>query len=278
MPAFDGKVVAITGAASGLGAATARDFASRGAKLCLSDIDGEGLLRMKEELEARGTEVLTEVVDVSQPSRVEEWCENTYKAMGHVDVLINNAGVAVAGRLEDMTIEDWQWILNINLWGVIHGAHYFYPKMISQGSGHIVNISSAAGMTPLPLLSAYCGTKHAVLAMTRIWRAESAGTGVSFTAVCPGFMSTNISRSMRSCSATNGKSSEEFAGRVDNFMTVGKWDPAKTAAALVKAVERDKAIVRGGFETKFADTLNRLSRPFTDFVLRISCLFTQRWG
>ena len=116
MADFQGKVVAITGGESGLGAATARAFASRGARLALCDIDGEGLRRMKGELEARGSEVYTEVVDVAQSWQVEEFRDNTFKNMGRVDVLVNNAGVACAGRLEDMALEDWQWIMGINLW------------------------------------------------------------------------------------------------------------------------------------------------------------------
>jgi NADP-dependent 3-hydroxy acid dehydrogenase YdfG len=266
---FQGKVVAITGGASGLGAATARAFASRGARLALCDIDGERLRAVKSELESRGCEVITEVVDVAQAWQVEEWCENTYKAMGQVDVLVNNAGVALAGRLEDMTSDDWQWILGINLMGVIHGSRCFYPRMRQRGTGHIVNISSAAGMTPLPMLAAYCGTKSAVLAMTRVWRAE---------AVCPGFMTTNIAKSVRTCSGTRRRSPEAFGQLVDRFFQKGDFDPAKTAEWLVHAVEKNKGIVRGGPETKIADTLNRLSRVLVDAVVRISARVSTRWA
>ena len=277
MKDFQGKVVAITGAASGLGAATARAFAARGARLSLCDIDGEGLRGMKSELEGRGSEVFTEVVDVAQAWQVEEFCENTYKAMGQVDVLVNNAGVACAGTLADMELEDWQWIVGINFWGVIHGTHFFYPRMVQRGSGHIVNISSAAGLAPLPLLAAYCGTKSAILAMTRVWRAEAAPHNVGFTAVCPGFMTTNISKSVRTCTGTRRKTPEEYGQWVDRFFQRGNFDPARTAEMLVKAVEKDKGIVRGGFETKFTDTMNRISRTFSDFVLRVGVRLNQRW-
>jgi NAD(P)-dependent dehydrogenase (short-subunit alcohol dehydrogenase family) len=277
MKDFEGKVVAITGAASGLGAATARAFAGRGARLALCDIDGEGLRGMKSELEGRGCEVFTEVVDVAQAWQVEEFCENTYKALGQVDVLVNNAGVACAGTLADMELEDWQWIVGINFWGVIHGTHYFYPRMVRKGSGHIVNISSAAGLAPLPMLAAYCGTKSAILAMTRVWRAEAAVHNVGFTAVCPGFMTTNISKSVRTCSGTRRKTPEEYRQRVDRFFQRGNFDPARTAEMLVKAVERNKGVVRGGFETKFSDTMNRISRTFSDFILRVTVRLNQHW-
>jgi len=278
MTDFTGKVVVITGGASGLGAATARAFAARGAKIALCDIDGEGLRAMKGMLEVRGTEVMTEIVDVAQAWQVEEFRDKVYREFGHVDVLVNNAGVALAGRLEDMKLEDWQWIMGINMWGVVHGSHFFYPRMIQQGSGHIVNISSAAGLMPLPMLSAYSGIKSAVLAMTRVWRAEGATHGVGFTAVCPGFMSTNISKSVRTCSGTQRRTPSQFQEKVDKFLERGKYDPAKTAEAIVRAVETNKSVVPTGFETHLADLTNRLSRRLADFVLRMSVRFGDRWA
>lgn len=278
MDDLNGKVVAITGAAHGLGEATAMAFARRGAKLALCDIDGEGLRRVKSLLEAREARVLTEIVDVSQAWQVEEFCEKVYDEYGCVDVLVNNAGVAVAGKLEDMSLDDWQWIMGINLWGVIHGSHYFYPRMRDRGSGHIVNISSAAGLIPLPMLSAYSGIKSAVLAMTRIWRAEGAVHGVGFTAICPGFMTTNISKSARTCSGTSRFSPSQFMDRVDRFFERGQYDPARVAEAIVRAVERDKGVVPTGIETHLVDLLNRLSRRAVDFILRVSVKVGERWA
>jgi NAD(P)-dependent dehydrogenase (short-subunit alcohol dehydrogenase family) len=278
MTDFTGKVVVITGAAHGLGEATAKAFAARGAKLALCDIDGEGLRQIKGVLEARGAEVMTELVDVAQAWQVEEFSDRVNKEFGPVDVLVNNAGVALAGRLEDMTLEDWQWIMGINMWGVVHGSHYFYPRMMRRGSGHIVNISSAAGLIPLPMLSAYSGIKSAVLAMTRVWRAEGAMHGVGFTAVCPGFMTTNISKSVRTCSGTQRKSPSQFQEKVDRFFARGQYDPAKVADAIVSAVEKNKSIVPTGFETHLADLTNRISRRFADFILKVSTRLGERWA
>ena len=278
MTDFTGKVVVITGAAHGLGEATAKAFAARGVKLALCDIDGEGLRQVEGVLEASGAEVMTDIVDVAQAWQVEEFSERVYKEFGHVDVLVNNAGVALAGRLEDMALEDWQWIMGINMWGVVHGSHFFYPRMMRRGSGHIVNISSAAGLMPLPMLSAYSGIKSAVLAMTRVWRAEGAMHGVGFTAVCPGFMTTNISKSVRTCSGTQRKSPSQFQEKVDRFFVRGQYDPAKVAEAIVRAVEKNKSVVPVGFETHLVDLTNRLSRRLVDSMLRISVRFGERWA
>jgi NADP-dependent 3-hydroxy acid dehydrogenase YdfG len=276
MTDFSGKVVVITGAAHGLGEATAKTFAARGARLALCDIDSEGLQELKGVLEARGTEVLTALVDVTQASQFEEFSERVNQKFGHVDVLVNNAGVVLAGRMQDMTLEDWQWIIGINMWGVIHGTHFFYPRMSRRGAGHIVNIASAAALIPLPILSAYSGTKSAVLSMTRVWRAEGALHGVGFTAICPGIMNTNLSKSMRLSTGTERKPIPEVGKKANRFMASKRYDPANIAETIVLAVEKNKSVVPVGFETYLLDLADRLSRRLVDFVLKISTRFGER--
>ena len=278
MTDFTGKVVVITGAAHGLGEATAKAFAARGAKLALCDIDGEGLRQVKGVLEARDAEVMTDIVDVSHARQVEEFSERVYKEFGQVDVLVNNAGVVLAGRLEDMALEDWQWIMGINIWGVVHGSHFFYPGMKRRGSGHIVNISSAAALIPLPMLSAYSGTKSAVLSMTRVWRAEGAVHGVGFTAVCPGVMNTNISKSVRISSGGQRKPPPQSNEKASRFLARERYDPANVAEAIMCAVEKNKSVVPLGLETHLVDLTNRFSRRLVDFVLRASVRFGERWA
>jgi NADP-dependent 3-hydroxy acid dehydrogenase YdfG len=129
MTEFSGRVVVITGAAHGLGEALA------GARLALCDIESEGLAEVVRLLKGRGTEVITGIVDVTQAAQFEEFSEQVYEEFGHVDVLVNNAGVMLAGRMDNMTLEDWRWIVGINIWGVIHGTHFFYPRMSKRGSG-----------------------------------------------------------------------------------------------------------------------------------------------
>jgi short-subunit dehydrogenase len=273
---FKDKVVVITGAAHGLGEATARAFAARGARLALCDIDGEGLQRVKGELEALGVEVLTRIVDVTQPQQFQEFSARVYKEFGQVDVLVNNAGVVLAGRMEDMTLEDWKWIVDINIWGVVHGTHFFYPRMARRGSGHIVNIASAAGLIPLTLLSAYSGTKSAVVSMTRVWRAEGALHGVGFTAVCPGVMNTNIANSVRIRTGTEFKKISPPGEKVNRLLASKRYDPANVAEAVVRAVEKNKSVVPVGIETRAFDLVDRLSRRFVDFVLKTSARFGER--
>jgi NADP-dependent 3-hydroxy acid dehydrogenase YdfG len=277
MADFNGKVVVITGAAHGLGEATADAFAARGARLALCDIEGEGLREVKGALEARGTEVLTGLVDVTQANQFEEFSKLVFAEFGHVDVLVNNAGVVLAGRMEDMTLEDWRWIIDINLWGVIHGTHCFYPQMVNRGSGHIVNIASAAALIPLPALSAYSGTKTAVLAMTRVWRAEGAMHGVNFTAICPGIMNTNIAKSLRICTGAEREALPEVGKRANRFISNKRYDPANIADAVVLAVEQNKSVVPVGIETRVIDLADRFSRRLVDFVIKLSARFGKRW-
>jgi short-subunit dehydrogenase len=140
-----------------------------------------------------------------------------------------------------------------------------------------VNISSATGLLPLPMLAAYSGIKTAIVAMTRVWRAEGAMRGVGFTAICPGFMSTNIAKSVRSCSGTRRRTPGEFAQKVDDVFTRGKWDPARVADAVVRSVEKNKSVVPTGFETYLVDYANRISRRLTDFILKLSVRYMERW-
>ena len=278
MTDFSGKVVVITGAAHGLGEATAKTFAARGAKLALCDIDSEGLREVKGMLVARGAEVVIGTVDVTQASQVEEFSKRVYEEFGQVDVLVNNAGVVLAGRMEDTALEDWQWIVGINMWGVIHCTHFFYPRMLKRGSGHIVNISSGAGLIPLPALSAYSGTKSAVLSMTRAWRAEGAMHGIGFTTVCPGVMNTNVKKSIRICTGTGRIPPSQPSKKVNRFLAQKRYDPANVAEAIVRAVEKNKSVVPVGFETHLVDLADRFSRRLVDFMLKMSARFGERWS
>jgi short-subunit dehydrogenase len=162
---------------------------------------------------------------------------------------------------------------------VIHGTHFFYPRMSKRGSGHIVNIASAAGLIPLPMLSAYSGTKSAVVTMTRVWRAEGAVHGVGFTAICPSMMNTNVKRSFRICTDAERKSpSEDTIRKADRFLAIKRFDPAHVAEAIVRAVERNRGVVPVGLETHLFDLANRFSRRLVDFVLKVSAYLGERWS
>ena len=275
---FKGKAVAVTGAASGIGMETALAFARRGARLAVADIDGERLRLVMRELEELGVEAIATVVDVSAAEKVERWCDEVYGVMGRVDVLCNNAGVGIGGRFEDVTLYDWEWIVGVNLWGVIHGCHYFYPRMIAQGGGgHIVNTASGAGLAPLPLMTAYCCTKYAVVGLSETLRAEAALHGIGVSAICPGIVDTPITRAVKLCSGTDRSTPQELQDRIVRIYGRRGYTPDRVAAAVVKAGEKNKGVVPVCPETYAGDWLHRLSRRLNDAGLERSVkLFLRR--
>jgi NAD(P)-dependent dehydrogenase (short-subunit alcohol dehydrogenase family) len=268
MEGFSDKVVVVTGAASGIGREIALAFARRGARLALADVDREGLLAFREELAEGGTEAFAQVLDVSVAADVERFCGNIYRNMGRTDILCNNAGVSVGGFFEDLLLEDWDWVLGVNLLGVVHGCHYFYPRMIEQGGGgHIVNIASAAGLFPLPQNIPYSCTKFAVVGLSETLRAEAALHGIGVSAICPGFVSTGIFNAARQRTLRTDISNEEAVRKMEERLLKGGRTPDKVAAAVIDAVERNKGLVRVFTETYVFDYLYRLSRGIFDALL-----------
>ncbi|NPV59133.1 MAG: SDR family NAD(P)-dependent oxidoreductase [Actinobacteria bacterium] len=265
---FNGKVVAVTGAASGIGREVALAFARRGARLVVADIDEEGLERTRGDLERLGIEAYHWAVDVSHAGQVERWCDEVYRELGRVDVLHNNAGVGLAGRFEDLSMDDWRWIVGVNLWGVINGCHFFYPRMVKQGGGgHIVNTASGAGLAPLPLMTAYCCTKYAVVGFSETLRAEASQYGISVSVICPGIVDTPITRSAKLCSPTERSNTDELKERIARLYSRRGYTPDRVAQAVVKAVESNRGVVRVCPETYLGDWLHRASRRINDALL-----------
>jgi len=272
-----GKVVVVTGAASGIGREIALAFARRGARLALSDISEEGLSKVRAETEALGSQVYTQVVDVSIAEEVGGFCDNIYAELGRVDVLCNNAGVAVGGDLEDIPLEDWDWIIGVNLWGVIHGCHYFYPRMIAQGGGgHIVNVASAGGLIPLPGSIPYSTTKYGVVGFSETLRAEAAPHGIGVTAMCPGFVLSGIFGSARQCTQRQGMTEEEAIKETEERLRKRGRTPDRVAAAVVDAVEKNKGLVRIFPEAYIPDYLHRINRRIFDFLLVVAVKLGQK--
>jgi NAD(P)-dependent dehydrogenase (short-subunit alcohol dehydrogenase family) len=268
---FGNKVVVVTGAASGIGREIALAFAGRGARLAVVDIDETRLEGVKDELEGIGAVVFVRTVDVSRAGDVEALCESVYEEFGRVDVLCNNAGIGIAGRFEDVILEDWEWIVGVNLWGVIHGCHYFYPRMIEQGGGgQIVNTASGAGLAPLPLMTAYCCTKYAVVGFSETLRAEAAQHGIGVSVICPGVVDTPITRAAKFCSPTDRSTPQELQERLVRIYGRRGYTPDRVAAAVVKAVERNRGVVPVCPETYLGDWLHRASRKLNDINLERS--------
>lgn len=278
MKDFDGKAVVVTGAASGIGRDTALAFAGKGARLAVCDLNGEGLRAVCSELEAAGCEVYSEIVDVAQAWQVKEFCDNVYENLGRVDLLVNNAGVGIGGFFEDTSLSDWEWIVGVNLWGVVNGCHFFYPRMIAQGGGcHIVNVASAAGLAALPGTAAYNTTKYGVVGLSETLRGEAALHGIGVTVVCPGMINTNIFSSARFCSDTGRSTGDEFAVKVDGFIKSHACPPSRLADQIVRAVEKNRGVVAAGWESKLLDFIHRLSRRVHGFLLRLSYVVMFRW-
>jgi short-subunit dehydrogenase len=266
---FNGKVIVVTGAANGIGREIALAFARRGAKLAIADINTEGLLKVEEELASLGCEAHCHMVDVAVAQQVKDFCDNVFREMERVDVLCNNAGVAVGGDFENASLEELEWIVGVNLMGVVHGCHFFYPRMIEQGrGGHIVNTASAAGLGPFPALTAYGCTKYGVVGLSETLRAEAALHGIGVSVICPGIIATDIVKRSRITSGSHRSSPEEIAAKLDTILNKRGYTPDRVAAAVVKAVEKNKGVVSVTPEAHLLDLSHRLSRRSFDFMMR----------
>jgi NAD(P)-dependent dehydrogenase (short-subunit alcohol dehydrogenase family) len=183
----------VTGAGSGLGRALCLELHRRGARICASDIRLEDA---RSTADACGGEAVR--CDVANADEVAALAAIAEKKLGGVDLLVNNAGVAVGGAVGEVSLEDWRWIVGVNFWGPIHGCHAFLPAMKARGAGHVLNVASAAGLISGPQLAPYNMTKSAVVALSETLAVELVGTGVGVTVLCPTFFKTNIAKSARS--------------------------------------------------------------------------------
>jgi len=194
MKNLEGKVAVITGAGSGIGRAFADRFAAAGMKIVLADVDEVRLRTAQAELSERGADVLPVQADVSLGESMEELARRTLEKYGAAHLLCNNAGVAGVGDQWTGPMSVWEWVVNINLYGVVHGIRSFLPIMLDQNEGHIVNTASMAGLVAMPGFGPYNATKHAVVAISEglFLELKAKGSNVSCSALCPGFVKTNL--------------------------------------------------------------------------------------
>lgn len=195
MKAFQGKVAVITGAASGIGHALAERCAQEGMKVVLADVEEQVLRQANRDLAAQGAETLAVQTDVSQAADVERLAQKAFETYSTVHLLFNNAGVGAGKTAWESTLADWEWVLGVNLYGVIHGIRSFVPRMLESGAdGYIVNTASMAGLTSSPGLSVYMASKHAVVSLTETLYHELTlrGASIGVSVLCPGFVKTRI--------------------------------------------------------------------------------------
>ena len=250
-----GKVAAITGAGSGIGRALAVELARRGAHLAVSDVDAAGLAETVTLCEGRGVKVTSTIVDVADRAAVVAWADQVVDEHGTVNLIFNNAGVALIADVETMTDEDFEWLMGINLWGVVHGTKAFLPHLEASGDGHIVNVSSVFGLFSVPSQSAYNAAKFGVRGFTDALRMELEinGSCVSSTTVHPGGIKTNIGRNAR---ADRADASSADIGR--DFDKIAMTSPEKAATQILAAVAKDKRRALIGPDAKALDLLARL--------------------
>jgi NAD(P)-dependent dehydrogenase (short-subunit alcohol dehydrogenase family) len=193
MDAFAGRVAIVTGGGSGIGAAIARALAARGSTVVIADIDEAAGKTLADEIgKGPAGSASAEVVDVTDADAVADLVASVAAAYGGLDLIFNNAGIAVAGLVEELTVDHWNRVIDVNLRGVVHGVHAAYPVMLRQGHGHIINTASLAGLVPGPGLAPYVAVKHGVVGLSLSLRAEAALRGVKVSAVCPGFVDTPL--------------------------------------------------------------------------------------
>ncbi|PLW67418.1 SDR family NAD(P)-dependent oxidoreductase [Pseudohalioglobus lutimaris] len=245
MQLFANKVAVVTGAASGIGLGLARHCAREGMQLVLADRNAEQLLGVTDELRADGAKVVAVTTDVSDPRALDTLADAAYKAFGQVDLLINNAGVLISGLSWERPPEDWQWILNINLMGVVHGLHSFVPRMLEQDTpGHIVNVASLAGLLAAPLMGPYTVSKQAVVALTETLHYELASIDAKLktSVVCPGPISTGIANSGTSRPVTSTVA-REANSELMSFLETGIEEgmpPAECARIIFEGIRKEQ--------------------------------------
>ncbi len=259
MKDFKGRVAAITGAGSGIGRALANDLARRGAHLALSDIDDAGLAETVSQCEGFGVKVTSQHLDVADRAAVYAWADQVVADHGEVNLIINNAGVALGATVESMSYEDFEWLMNINFWGVVYGTKAFLPYLKASGEGHIVNLSSVFGLISVPSQSAYNAAKFAVRGFTDTLRMELEieGAPVSVTTIHPGGIKTNIAKNARMDDSVTDMAGDPEKARLD-MERVFITSPEKAARQILAAVQRDRRRALIGPDAKVIDFISRL--------------------
>lgn len=277
MNSFNNKVAAITGAGSGIGQQLAILLAKQGCHLSLSDVNEKGLADTVEQTKKFGVRVTSKKVDVAKREEIKAWAADTVQNHGSVNLIFNNAGVALGATVEGETYEDIEWIMNINFWGVVYGTKEFLPYLKATKDGHIINISSLFGLISQPTQSAYNASKFAVRGFTESLRQELdlEKCGVSVTCVHPGGIRTNIAKAAKMTDSVKalGMDPEKSIQAFDKLL---RTPPEQAAQIILNAVKANKPRILIGGDAKILDGIQRVLPTGYQTLSRIGAKLTQK--
>jgi short-subunit dehydrogenase len=248
-----GKTAVITGAGSGIGRALALQLNREGCELFISDISPEGLNETQALLERQDIKASSQLLDVADKAAVHAWANHIATEKGHVDIVINNAGVALMSTVEESQYQHQEWLMNINFWGVVYGTQAFLPLLRRAEQGHLINISSVFGLIGVQTQSAYNAAKFAVRGYTEALRQEMDGSNVSVCCVHPGGIKTNIAQNAR-----GGDPDISSRERDSEFRKLARTTAESAAAQIILAVEKHKKRLLIGADAKYISLISRL--------------------
>ncbi len=258
------KVAIVTGGGSGIGEGLCRELARRGARVVVADINSAEAGRVAASITGLGGQAAASTVDVSRAAEVTRLVAGTAAAYGRLDYMFNNAGFAIGGDFRDLTLEHWHRVLDVDLYGVLHGMQAAYPVMVRQGFGHIVNTSSAAAFFAAPGNAPYCTAKYALVGLSLSLRLEGIDLGVKVSCICPGFVRSNVYRNAEAAGMTlpADMTREQVAGAPAKMM-----DPARAAQVILDGVARNKALIVFPVSIRWGRRLIRLFPGLSDRIL-----------
>jgi len=236
MGIFQDKIAIVTGSASGIGRALSEELARRGAIVMMADVQIKQLEEVVDSITTSGHRVKAVTLDVADFDAVKALVDDTVKEYGRLDYIFNNAGIAIGGEVRDCSIDDWRNVIEVDLYGVVHGIHAAYPIMVEQGFGHIINTASIEGLIPFPGTVSYVASKYGVVGLSNALRVEGADLGVKVSVVCPGYIKTAIFHTSKMIKMDRQKILDSLPERLG-------ITPEECATVILRGVERNKAII-----------------------------------
>jgi len=253
---FNGKAAAITGAGSGIGRALSLKLADAGCNLVLSDISEQGLNETKALIENQNISCTTTILDVRDRAAIEAWAQAAITEFGHIDAVFNNAGVTVVDNVRTLDYDDFNWVMDINFWGMVYGSKAFLPHFLDRDAGIIVNVSSLFGLIAVPAQSAYNASKFAIRGFTESLEQEMQGSGISVFSIHPGGIKTGIARNARLNKKQLGAGkAEQFAKA---FERGARTTPEQAAEVILKGIAKGKRRILIGGDAHLLDWVQRL--------------------